>query len=574
MSGGRFTVLLLPTQVAEIERWQIFTQNSRTGRIDSFNVERSAEGLFNTRGSQVYTCVDHPSVFAAKAGTCVEPSLADPSQTCGKNLIPRFSKEGYAESALKFENENDYVTLNPGVIIGETFTQEAWIFPTRSQSTLPQALITGEGADKNSGPAIWLEAQTRLRVGFGDGVNWHEFSSKSILTPNTWNHLAVTFDGAAYRFYIGGNLRDKIDLPSAAKPVVQPIKFFGVAQNSFSGTIDEIRLWNRVRSSRELQADMHQRLTGLEPGLAGYWRFDEAEGDTVYDQTNNGANGTKHGGQWITSDAPVGENPGVNRSSFQIATRQTDGRLESRGVESGMTAMLYYQQANVPSGYEGKEKPLKQNARVMLAVATKGAPDDKNYIAALDFGVSSSGRIAQASDRLALNMINPDRATQKPINDQLEEIRAAEAQVRVLGEAVVNAKRERDLRQDEYQKLQDALDAAEVGATGIKESGDSLTLRHGAGEITYNELLQAGLNDRIHALNVPEPLQVTVYEHANWQGQSATFKTSVTFEDRSFWRTNVSGLRIAAKPEYDAKINRAEERLRQARSEVTAQETL
>jgi len=307
----------------------------------------------------------------------------------------------------------------------------------------------------------------------------------------------------------------------------------------------------------------------------GYWRFDEAEGDTVYDQTNNGANGARHGGQWITSDAPVGENPGVNRSSFQMATRQTGGQLEGRSFESGMTAMLYYQQANVPSGYEGKEKPLKQNARVMLAVAPKGvAADDKNYIATLDFGVSSSGRIAQAPDRLALNVINPDRAAQKPINDQLEEIRDAEVQVRVYSEAVVNAKRERDWRQDEYQKLQEALDAAEVGATGLTQAGDSLTLRHGVGEITYNDLLQAGLNDRVHTLNILEPLQVTVYEHANWQGQSETFKTNITFEEGSFWRTNVSGLRIATKPEYDAKMQRAEARLRQARSEVTAQETL
>ncbi len=225
LTGGRFTVLLLPTQVAELQRWQIFAQNRHTGLLDSFNVERSAEGLFNTRGSQVYTCVDHPEVFAKQAGTCVEPSLADPSQPCDKNLIPRFSKEGYAESALKFENASDHVALNPGVIIGETFTQETWIFPTRAQSTLPQALITSDGADKNSGPAIWREAQTRLRVGFGDGQNWQEFSSKSILTPNTWNHLAVTFDGAAYRFYVGGNLRDKIDLPSAAKPVAQPLNF-------------------------------------------------------------------------------------------------------------------------------------------------------------------------------------------------------------------------------------------------------------------------------------------------------------------------------------------------------------
>jgi hypothetical protein len=586
LTGGRFTALLLPTQVAELERWQIFAQNRRTGSIDSFNVERSADGLFNTRGSQVFTCSDHPGVFAKQAGTCVEPSLVEPSQNCGKNLIPRLSTEGYAESALRFENDGDHVTFKAGTTIAGIFTQEAWIFPESSQSTStsPQVLIDG-------GLTIWLEAQTRLRVGFGDGADRKVITSTSILAPKTWNHLAVVFDGMACRFYVNGNLRDKINLPDAGAPAAASLLGFGATQNSFHGIIDEIRLWDRVRSSRELQEDMHQRLTGLEPGLVGYWRFDEAEGDTVYDQTNNGIHGTVHGCQWVTSDAPVGENPGVNRSSFQLAARTTGGQLEKRTFESGMTALLYFQQANVPSGYDGKEKPLKQNARLMLAVATKGsADDDQPYIAALDFGVSSSGRIAQTPDRIPLNIIDSEHAAQKSINDQLEEIRAAEAAVRLHGEAVVNAKRERDLRQREYDTLKNELEAIEarkVAVWGIPlNSRNVVRLEREVGEITYNELMDQGLNDRIIYIDIPVHLQVTVYEDANWQGKSELFKTTQDFmvnheespEEAEFsgWGARISGLRIADNPDYKAykdRLDRTAERLQQARDEVKTQET-
>jgi hypothetical protein len=60
LQQGRFTVLLLPTQIADVKRWQIFAANSQTGHIDSFNVERSQEGLFNLRESVLPTDAETP----------------------------------------------------------------------------------------------------------------------------------------------------------------------------------------------------------------------------------------------------------------------------------------------------------------------------------------------------------------------------------------------------------------------------------------------------------------------------------------------------------------------------------
>ena len=111
-------------------------------------------------------------------------------------------------------------------------------------------------------------------------------------------------------------------------PTNYGIHYFGAktpAGSSIHGIIDEIRLWNRPRSQSELKNDRHVRLTGLEPGLVGYWRFDEASGDTIYDQTNNAVNGTFSGGTWVTSDAPVG-------GKCRLAARQ----IQNRGTKCGL----------------------------------------------------------------------------------------------------------------------------------------------------------------------------------------------------------------------------------------------
>ena len=69
----------------------------------------------------------------------------------------------------------------------------------------------------------------------------------------------------------------------------------------------------------EIQDDLYRRLTGLEPGLTGFWRFDEANGSQVFDATGNGGTGILQGGaKMAPSDAPLGQDQGLNRNSFGI----------------------------------------------------------------------------------------------------------------------------------------------------------------------------------------------------------------------------------------------------------------
>ncbi|MDZ8079487.1 MAG: LamG-like jellyroll fold domain-containing protein [Nostoc sp. DcaGUA01] len=56
----------------------------------------------------------------------------------------------------------------------------------------------------------------------------------------------------------------------------------GYLSSFFRGAIAEVRLWNKALSCEDVQKNRLRRLTGKEPGLIGYWRFEEGEGDKVH----------------------------------------------------------------------------------------------------------------------------------------------------------------------------------------------------------------------------------------------------------------------------------------------------
>jgi len=56
----------------------------------------------------------------------------------------------------------------------------------------------------------------------------------------------------------------------------------------FDGDLDEVRIWDVVRSETEIQANLHRRLRGDEPGLVGYFPLDAGVGSVAPDQSATG----------------------------------------------------------------------------------------------------------------------------------------------------------------------------------------------------------------------------------------------------------------------------------------------
>jgi len=80
------------------------------------------------------------------------------------------------------------------------------------------------------------------------------------LPLNTWSHLALTFDGAALRLYVNGQLVGS-KAQTGSVPVTSGVLSIGGnniwSDQYFSGRIDEIRIYNRALNQQEIQNDMN-----------------------------------------------------------------------------------------------------------------------------------------------------------------------------------------------------------------------------------------------------------------------------------------------------------------------------
>ena len=422
LKDGRFSVLLLPTQIADLQRWQLFTHNSKTGLIDCFNVERSSDGLFNTKGTQLYTSPDpeyQNSVLERQPGT---------DSFTGEPLIPVISQSGYAESALDFDGQDDYVQL-PALPenLFQSFTIETWV-NYHNFYNWSRIFDFGNGANSDNILLANQSSQNNLQLHIFVGGNSEFLDLGNALEIDKWIHLAVAMDSTGnVTVYKDGSIigKKKFRLP---RNLVRNQNYLGKSNWSsdrlFNGKMDEVRIWKRCRSQSEIQATLHHRLVGDEPGLWAYYRFDEGFGDRLFDQTENAMHGSIKGATWIKSDAPIGDHPGLQRTSFALKSGS-----EEQKIASGLASVLYHQQEKVTTGYDQQEKPVKRNTRVMLTVGTSSSTTtDKNFIAALDFAVSLEGKIAQAPDCLTL----PNLQTGNAVNQDLDAVSRLQEDIAAL----------------------------------------------------------------------------------------------------------------------------------------------
>ena len=112
----------------------------------------------------------------------------------------------------------------------------------------------------------------------------------------TWTHLAASYvvDGQFLRLYVDGVLTNQT-VASANPPVNGVGPFIQRIGENFNGLIEEVRMWNVVRTDEEIRnAGTYggRTLTGAEEGLMAYYRFDDG---TSYD----GIDGTSLNPDWF-----------------------------------------------------------------------------------------------------------------------------------------------------------------------------------------------------------------------------------------------------------------------------------
>jgi hypothetical protein len=131
------------------------------------------------------------------------------------------------------------------------------------------------------------------------------FAIGTTLTPGVWTHLSFVVDGAqdTTGVFQDGVYVGQIPLSFGAMtglPVVMGLSQNGGGDAEFyTGSLDEVRIWNTMLSQAQIQTYMNEGLLGNEPNLVALWNFDQGitAGDnsflnTAFDATasnNHGA---------------------------------------------------------------------------------------------------------------------------------------------------------------------------------------------------------------------------------------------------------------------------------------------
>jgi hypothetical protein len=192
-------------------------------------------------------------------------------------------------SALNFDGMNDSVKVpnSPSLKWFPTneITITAWIKPRQIQTY-------GEILHKDLAYMIRYESN-KIHGFIYDGTSWEpRVISNTTLSPETWYHVAITYDGSDLKVYINGELDG---IQARTGPIYSTTSSLSIGswsgmQNYFNGTIDDVKIYNRALSADEIKIDM--------TGSVGYWKFDEGYGTTAHDSSPMKNDGTIYGATW------------------------------------------------------------------------------------------------------------------------------------------------------------------------------------------------------------------------------------------------------------------------------------
>jgi glucose/arabinose dehydrogenase len=192
--------------------------------------------------------------FDENTGTAIGDSSGklNNGTTAGTTWAP-----GKYGSALSFNGSSSRVTIpdSPSLDLTRALTLEAWVKPTTVSGWRSVAMKERTGGILYS---LYAGESGSKPLGQVDNGAEQNAAGTASLPTNTWSHLAVTWDGATLRLYVGG-------VPVASKAVTGSLAVstapFRIGGNGiwgeyFSGAIDEVRVYDHALTQTEIQADM------------------------------------------------------------------------------------------------------------------------------------------------------------------------------------------------------------------------------------------------------------------------------------------------------------------------------
>lgn len=218
------------------------------------------------------------------------------------------------ESALCFDGANSSV-ICPAVIglnLTETMTIEAKIkttgwgevagigFGRVVDKKNVQLYVVGDHPAFNDNSLV-------LQLTHSDGSISVSASETNSIALGSWQHIAVSYNATLneVKIFING-IEQTLFQTRAPSGTIKDNSADDLVIGSnagknytFDGVIDELRIWNSIRTKEEIQQNINSYLNGDESALAAYWKMNEGNGEQISDNSGNGNDAEISGAIWI-----------------------------------------------------------------------------------------------------------------------------------------------------------------------------------------------------------------------------------------------------------------------------------
>ena len=234
------------------------------------------------------------------------------------------------DSSFTFQ-QNDYVNIQSANTIqpSSAMTIECWVNPEQESyanfDPIIQYLRLTDAGEESGFSIIYYEGMFRFIVSVGSGQNdifgdGLELWPGIMVNSDAWTHIAGTYDSVTGIAKIFKNGYEQASFVTEGGSINwdyisdMDMKFgrsinidIGELDGYFSGSIDEVRLWNYAFNANQIQSAKCTPPNASASFLMAYWSFNDGNDETISDLTGNGNNGTLFNGGEGYWDADVYE---------------------------------------------------------------------------------------------------------------------------------------------------------------------------------------------------------------------------------------------------------------------------
>ncbi len=248
-------------------------------------------------------------------------------------LVQHFAPGPLGQALALDSQRHAQVPDSDDIDLTGSLTLEAWFKVDAYASTWQALFYKGNGNSNQRTYSLWLNNNGYLQLSSGTNSNNYINTAAGSIVINRWYHVAAVLDRDSptgeMKIYIDGVQAASGALnKTAASSNDNPLLIGRNLENlpNFQGQVDDIRLWNSVRTAQQISDHKDQPLAGNEDALVLYLKADDGQGNTLADATGRGNDaGIVHA--WAGTSGVVAGRIDYGQSDYYHFTLGSDTRL-------------------------------------------------------------------------------------------------------------------------------------------------------------------------------------------------------------------------------------------------------